>query len=131
MFIKATFKFIKIIVIILVKELLGMLGPFYSNNKSTKKEEKSKQLTKLQYFFKLRDAVLTLIFIILKTDNPQQIKDKSYKVHSPIPKNASWLPSNRLLLVQDKVYIIAQPIPTLGTLGTPYFIKQNILQFIK
>ena len=32
---------------VLVKELLGMLGLFYSNNKSTKKKEESKQFTKL------------------------------------------------------------------------------------
>ena len=37
----------KIMAIILAKELLGMLGLFYSNNKSTKKEEKSKQPIKL------------------------------------------------------------------------------------
>ena len=46
-FIKATFKFIKIMAIVLVKELLGILGLFYSNNKSTKKEKKSKQFIKL------------------------------------------------------------------------------------
>ena len=46
-FIKATFKFIKIIVTVPAKELLGILGPFYSNNKSAKKEEENKQLAKL------------------------------------------------------------------------------------
>ena len=39
-FIEATFKFIKTIVIVPVKGLLGILGPFYSNNKSTKKKGK-------------------------------------------------------------------------------------------
>ena len=41
-FIKATFKFIGIMVTVLAKGLLGMLGPFYSNNKSAKKEEENK-----------------------------------------------------------------------------------------
>ena len=47
MFIRATFKFVGTIVIVLVKGLLGMLGLFYSNNKSIKKEEENKQLAKL------------------------------------------------------------------------------------
>ena len=70
MFIKATFKFIGTIVTVLVKGLLGILGPFYSNNKSAKKEKENKQFTKLQYFSELGDAVLTLIPIILGTNNP-------------------------------------------------------------
>ena len=41
-FIKATFKFIKVIATVPAKGLLGILGPFYGNNKSTKKEEESK-----------------------------------------------------------------------------------------
>ena len=41
-FVKATFKFIGIIVTVLVKELLGILCLFYSNNESTKKKEESK-----------------------------------------------------------------------------------------
>ena len=68
-FIKTTFKFIKTIVTVLVKELLGILGPFYSNNKSTKKKEESKQFIKPQCFLKLGDAVPTLVFIILGTNN--------------------------------------------------------------
>ena len=40
-FIRATFKFI-IIATVLVKGLLGMLGPFYNNSKGAKKEEESK-----------------------------------------------------------------------------------------
>ena len=39
---KVIFKFIEIMTIILVKGLLGILGPFYSDNKSTKKKEESK-----------------------------------------------------------------------------------------
>ena len=41
-FVKATFKFIGIMATVPAKELLGMLGPFYSDNKSTKKEEENK-----------------------------------------------------------------------------------------
>ena len=47
MFIKATFKFIGIIVTVPAKGLLGILGPFYNNNKSTKKKKENKQLAKL------------------------------------------------------------------------------------
>ena len=87
-------------VTVLAKELLEILGPFYSNNKSTKKEEENKQPVKLWCFSKLGDAVPTLIFIILGTDDPQQIEDKGYKVYLfVLRENASWLPFNRLLLV--------------------------------
>ena len=55
---------------VLVKGLPGILGPFYSNNKSTKKEEESKQPTKLQRSSKLGDAVPTPIPIILGTNDP-------------------------------------------------------------
>ena len=55
--------------IVLAKGLLGILGLFYSNNESTKKEKENKQFTKLQHSSKLGDVVLTLIFIILGTDN--------------------------------------------------------------
>ena len=41
-FIGAAFKFIKIIMTVLIKGLLEILGPFYSNNESTKKEEERK-----------------------------------------------------------------------------------------
>ena len=34
-------------------------------------------------------------------------------------------------MVRDKVYIIAQPMPALKTPGTPYFMGQNMSQFIK
>ena len=42
MFIRATFKFIEIITIVLVKGLLGILGLFYNNSKGVKKGEESK-----------------------------------------------------------------------------------------
>ena len=41
-FIRATFKFIRIMTIVPAKELLGMLGLFYNNSKSFKKGEESK-----------------------------------------------------------------------------------------
>ena len=47
MFIRATFKFVGIIATVPVKGLLGILNPFYSDNKSTKKEKENKQPTKL------------------------------------------------------------------------------------
>ena len=56
---------------VLAKELLGILGLFYSNNKSAKKKKENKQPAKLQHFFKLGDAVPTPIPIILGTDGPQ------------------------------------------------------------
>jgi uncharacterized membrane protein len=40
-FIRATFEFI-IMVIVLVKGLSGILGPFYNNSKGARKEEESK-----------------------------------------------------------------------------------------
>ena len=69
-FIGATFKFIGIIVIVLVKGLLGMLGLFYNNSKGAKKGEESKQPIKPRSSPKLEDAVLTLTPVILGTDNP-------------------------------------------------------------
>ena len=41
-FIKATFKFIGIMVIVLAKGLLGILGPFYNDSEGAKKREESK-----------------------------------------------------------------------------------------
>ena len=46
-FIGATFKFIGIMVIVPLKGLLGILGPFYNNSKGAKKGEESKQPIKL------------------------------------------------------------------------------------
>ena len=57
--------------IVSVKGLSGMLGLFYNNSKGAKKGEESKQPIKPQNSFKLGDAMLTPIPIILGTDNPQ------------------------------------------------------------
>jgi len=46
-FIGVTFKFIGIMAIVLLKGLLGILGPFYNNSKGARKGEESKQPIKL------------------------------------------------------------------------------------
>ena len=108
---------------VLVKGLLGMLGPFYNNSKGARKGEESKQPIKLRSSPKLGDAVLTLTPATLGTNNPQYIEDKGYEAHPPIYREtASLLPSSKPLIERDKVYIMAQPIPALGTPRTPYFI---------
>ena len=110
-------------VIVLLKGLLGILGLFYDNSNSARKGEESKQPIKLRSSLKLGDAILALTPATLGTNNPQYIEDKGYKVHPPIYRETiSFLPSNRLLIARDKVYIIAQPIPAPGTPRTPYFI---------
>jgi len=68
-FIEAIFKFIKIIVTVPAKGLLGMLGLFYNNSKGIKKGEESKQPIKLQSSFKLRHAILILTTIMLGINN--------------------------------------------------------------
>ena len=94
-----------------------MLGLFYNNS-----GEGSRQPINLQSFPNLEDAVLNLTPATSKTNNLQQREDKNQEVNLPILKEtASPLSNNKLLIEQGKVYIIAQPIPALGTLGTPYF----------
>ena len=68
-FIRATFKFIGIIVIVLLKELPGILGLFYNNSEGARKGEESKQPIELQSSLKLGDAILALTSIILGTNN--------------------------------------------------------------
>jgi len=46
--------------IVPAKGLLGMLDPFYNNNKSAKKGEESKQFIKLQSSPKLGPVILSL-----------------------------------------------------------------------
>ena len=57
-------------VIVLVKGLLGMLGPFYNNGKGARKGEESKQPIKPRSSPKLGHAILTLTPITLGTDDP-------------------------------------------------------------
>jgi hypothetical protein len=107
-FIEATFKFIEIMAIVLVKGLPGILGLFYNNSKGAKKGEESKQPIKPRSSSKLGDTVLTLTPVTLGTNNPQYIEDKGYKAHPPIYREtASSLPFSKLLIERDKVYIIA------------------------
>jgi hypothetical protein len=56
--------------IVLVKGLLGMLGPFYNNGEGARKGEKGKQPIKPRSSPKLGHAILTLTPIMLGTDNP-------------------------------------------------------------
>jgi len=69
-FIEAIFKFIKIIVTVPAKGLLGMLGLFYNDGKGAKKGEESKQPIEPQSSPKLGDAILTLTPTILGANNP-------------------------------------------------------------
>ena len=94
-----------------------MLGLFYNNS-----GEGSRQPINLQSFPNLEDAVPDPTSITSKTDNLQQREDKNQEVNLPIlEETASPLSNNKLLIEQGKVYIMAQPILALGTLGTPYF----------
>jgi len=68
-FIGATFKFIETMAIVLVKGLLGILGPFYNNSKDAKRGEESKQPIKPRVSPKLGDAIPTPTPITLGTDN--------------------------------------------------------------
>ena len=56
--------------IVLVKGLLGILGPFYNNSEGARKGEESKQPIKPRSSPKLGHAILTLTSIMLGTDNP-------------------------------------------------------------
>jgi len=56
-------------VIVLVKGLSGILGPFYNNSKGARRGEESKQPVKPRVSPKLGDAILTLTPIMLGTDN--------------------------------------------------------------
>ena len=66
-----------------------------------------------------------------RTDNPQQTKEMSRKDHLKAPEEALDAPRNQQSTAQDKIYVMAQPMPAPGTAGTPYFIGQNVSQFIE
>jgi hypothetical protein len=68
-FIGVTFKFIGIIVIVPLKGLLGILGPFYNNSKGAKKGEESKQPIKPRSSLKPGDAIPALTPATLGTNN--------------------------------------------------------------
>ena len=108
--------------IVLLKGLPGMLGPFYNNSEGARKGEESKQPVKLRSSLKPGDIIPAPTPATLGTNNPQHTEDKGHEVHPPVYRETiSSLPSNRPLMARDKVYIMAQPIPTPGTPGTPYF----------
>ena len=93
---------------VLLKGLLGMLGPFYNNSEGARKGEESKQPIKLRSSLKPGDTIPAPTPAILGTNNLQHIEDKGYKVYPPAYKEAiSSLPFNRLLMARDKVYIMA------------------------
>ena len=57
------------------------------------------------------------------TNDPEQTKDESRKDHLQAPKEALDAPScNQQLTARDRIYVMVQPIPALGTIRTPYFI---------
>jgi len=87
-FIGATFKFIEIMATALVKGLSGILGLFYNNSKGAERGEESKQPIKPRVSPKLGDTIPTLTPTTSGTDNSQQIEDKGYKVHLPIPRES-------------------------------------------
>ena len=69
-FIKAIFKYIGIIAIVLVKGLLGILGLFYNKSKGARKGKESKQPIKPQSSPELGYIILILAPVILGTNNP-------------------------------------------------------------
>ena len=66
-----------------------------------------------------------------RTDDLQQTKDESRKDHLQAPKEALGVPRSQQSTAQDKIYVIVQPMPAPGTVGTPYFTGQNVSQFIE
>lgn len=66
-----------------------------------------------------------------RTDDAQQTKDESRKDHLQAPKEALDAPDNQQLTARDKIYVMVQPMPAPGTVGTPYFAGQNVSQFIE
>ena len=66
-----------------------------------------------------------------RTDDPQQTKDESRKDHLQAPKEALGAPRSQQSTAQDKIYVMVQPMPAPGTVGTPYFVGQNVSQFIE
>ena len=94
-----------------------MLGLFYNDS-----GEGSRQPIDLRSFPDPEDAVPDPTPATSKTDDLLQREDKNQEVNLPIPEETvSPLSNNKLLMEQGKVYVMAQPMPALGTLGTPYF----------
>ena len=66
-----------------------------------------------------------------RTDGPQQTKDVSRKDHLQAPKEALDAPRSQQSTARNKIYVMVQPMPAPGTVGTPYFTGQNVSQFIE
>jgi hypothetical protein len=67
-----------------------------------------------------------------RTDDPQQTKDISRKDHLQAPEEAlDASPYDQQSTAQDKIYVMVQPMPAPGTVGTPYFTGQDVSQFIE
>jgi hypothetical protein len=68
--------------------------------------------------------------VVPRTDGPQQTKDESRKDHLQAPKEALDA-RNQQSTARDRIYVVVQPMPAPGTAGTPYFVGQNVSQFIE
>ena len=68
--------------------------------------------------------------VIPRTDDPQQTKDESRKDHLQAPKEALDA-RNQQSTAQDRIYVVVQPMPAPGTVETPYFMGQDVSQFIE
>ena len=126
-FIQASLEFVRTMATGPAKGIPGMLGPYYEDGGN-----ESKQPIDLRSFPDSGDARPASTPVTSRTDDPQQTEDKNYEDHLPISEETlSPLLHNKPPTEPDKVYVMAQPMPTLGTLGTPYFTGQNVLQFIE
>ena len=65
-----------------------------------------------------------------RTNNPPQTKDMSRRDHLQAPKEAPDA-RNQQSTARDKIYVMVQPMPAPGTVGTPCFTEQNVSQFIE
>ena len=67
-----------------------------------------------------------------RTNDPQQTKDMSRKDHLQAPKEAlDTSPYDQQSTARDRIYVVVQPMPAPGTVGTPYFTGQDVSQFIE
>ena len=72
------------------------------------------------------------LLVTPRINDPQQTKDRGHKDRLQAPKEAlNASPYDQQSTAQDRIYVMVQPMPAPGTVGTPYFTGQNALQFIK
>ena len=55
----------------------------------------------------------------------------SRKDYLQAPKEALNTSYNQQSTARDRIYVMVQPMPAPGTVGTPYFTGQNVSQFIE